>query len=256
MEIRPKYRLFPSPKDHRDFVHAPLPSVLPLPPIVDLRSEMPPILNQGDLGSCSANATSNILRHLLRKESKPEFQPSRLYLYYNTRVNIEHVSAGNDSGACLRDVCIAVQNYHACDETTWPYDISKFSTAPSLESYKNADLHSKIQFCAVNQDINTIKKTLADRLPILIGIRVYASLESAASITTGHIPMPDVTKEQNLGGHALVLCGYNDETKRFLLMNSWGTGIGLNGSGYFDIPYEYLLQPELASDFWVFKSFE
>ena len=43
--------------------------------------------------------------------------------------------------------------------------------------------------------------------------------------------------------------GYNDATQRFIVRNSWGASWGQQG--YFEIPYDYLTNPDLADDFWV-----
>ncbi len=247
------YNVRKSPQDDRDLIYEVTGKDI-LPISFSLRDEMPPVLNQMTLGACALHATSNILRHLLKLEKLPEFQPSRLYLYYNTRVLISHDSATEDTGCILRDVCKAVKRYHACDEQFWPYDIPKFSKAPSLAAYKNANLHNQVKYARVPQILDTIKQILFNKTPILIGVAVFDSFESEQSIKTGDIPMPDLKKEKMLGGHAIVLCGYDDNTQRFLIQNSWGTDVGKQG--YFTLPYNYVLDPNLAGDFWVFTLFK
>ena len=232
-----KYKLFKSPVDDRDFLHEAVQSSAILPSHMDLSEYMPPVLDQGELGSCASNATSNILRHLLKKEGKTEFQPSRLYIYFNTRVNVEHSPVDEDTGVCIRDVCKALSKYHACSETIWPYIISRFSIAPSLEAFKNAELDKQVKYAYVPQDLESIKRQ--------------------TTMETGVIPMPDVQNEKCLGGHAIALTGYSDETKRFTIQNSWGTSVGLpEKRGFFTIPYEYVLDPNLAQDFWVVSLFD
>jgi C1A family cysteine protease len=51
----------------------------------------------------------------------------------------------------------------------------------------------------------------------------------------------------------MLLVGYNDDTQRFILQNSWGTSVGQKG--FFEIDYKYLLDPNLAADFWVLTFF-
>ena len=251
------YKLFKSPIDDRDIahVHAVVPDVLPAH--IDLSEEMPPVLDQGQLGSCASQATSNTLRHMLKMEKVHEFQPSRLYLYWNTRVNIEHSPGDQDTGVCIRDVCKALSKYHACNETVWPYIISKFSVAPPLGTYQNASLHKQVKYGFVPQTLNDIKTCLVNHHPVLIGIQVYDSLETQAVMDSGVIPMPDTQVEQCQGGHALILVGADDATQRFTIMNSWGTSVGLpDKKGFFTIPYAYVLNPNLASDFWALSFFE
>ena len=224
-----------------------------LPASFSLRPKMPPALDQGQLGSCASNAMSNALRFLLTKEGRQQFQPSRLYLYWNTRVNIEKSPADQDTGVAINDLCAALQEYHACNETLWPYDISKFSDAPPLAAYKNADLHKNVKYEQVPQDITTIKRCLFQEDPVLIGIQVYDSFEYQSTIATGVVPLPDVNNENCLGGHCVLLVGWDDESERFTFLNSWGN---VADDGYFTIPYEYVLDPNLGSDYWTVSFFE
>ena len=56
------------------------------------------------------------------------------------------------------------------------------------------------------------------------------------------------------GGHAVLAVGYDDEQRRFIVRNSWGTGWGMQG--YFTMPYVYLLDDNLADDFWTIRLVE
>ena len=80
---------------------------------------------------------------------------------------------------------------------------------------------------------------------------VYQSFESETVAKTGVVPMPS-SHEQVLGGHCVVAVGYDDGKRQFTIGNSWGTGWGLNG--YCLMPYEYPINPRLASDFWTIRS--
>jgi C1A family cysteine protease len=70
---------------------------------------------------------------------------------------------------------------------------------------------------------------------------------------TGHLQMP-LSGEKQLGGHAVLAVGYQDSSQTFIVRNSWGTDWGIKG--YFTMPYPYLLQGTLASDFWTIRSVE
>lgn len=246
------YKLKKSQPDARDFKHTP-PPMEHLPSKVDLRPQMPPILDQQALGSCTANAASNVLRFLLRKSNLSEFQPSRLFIYWNTRVNIENMKGNQDSGCCIRDISKSIQKYHSCDEKMWTYDVTKFNVQPPIAAYNNANLHSKISYAAVPQDLNIMKLTLASGLPIIVGIQVYDSFETENVAATGLVPIPNTRIEKCMGGHCVVLVGYCDDLKQFIAMNSWGPSWG--DKGFFYIPYAFMLNPSLADDFWVFSFF-
>jgi len=220
-----------------------------LPKKVDLRETgfMPPVLDQGRLGSCVANATSNALQYCLKKEKETEFAPSRLYMYYYTRFMEGHPT--EDTGCSIRDAMKEVHTYGVCEEVTWPYDISKFAFRPSNKATREAKLHTGSKYLSVRQSLATIKHVLSNGLPIVFGVDVYESFQSEHALRTGEIPLPDTYREELLGGHAIKLCGYDDDKRIFYFQNSWGTSVGMNG--YFTIPYEYVLDRNLASDFWV-----
>lgn len=218
-----------------------------------LLTGMPEALDQGELGSCASNAASNCLRYLLRKEHAQEFQPSRLYLYWNARVNVEHESPDEDTGVTLRGLCKSIARYHACNERVWPYIIANFSTAPPLLAYRNAGLHARMQYVAVPQEMGAIRARLAAGFPILFGMEVFDSFTADETIRSGVVPMPDTGRETSQGGHAVLMCGYDDDSGTITFQNSWGPDVGQHG--FFQIPYDYVLNPELAFDLWAITSF-
>jgi C1A family cysteine protease len=98
-----------------------------------------------------------------------------------------------------------------------------------------------------------MKGCLADGYPFVFGFTVYESFESEAVAKSGKLNMP-AKNEQVVGGHAVMAVGYDDKTKRFLIRNSWGAGWGI--SGYFTMPYDYLLNENLSDDFWTIRVIE
>src|SRR5215469_10984354 len=81
------YGWHPDLPDHRDFMYA-VPAVVAaaaLPAKVDLRPQCPPVYDQGQLGSCTANAIAGAIEFDQKKQSLPDFIPSRLFIYYNER---------------------------------------------------------------------------------------------------------------------------------------------------------------------------
>lgn len=117
-----------------------------LPAVVDLRSKLPAVYDQGSLGSCTANAIGaayqfdQINHHTTNAVSKfvAPFVPSRLFVYYNERAM--EGSIPNDNGAAIEDGVTSVSKVGVCPETMWPYDISKFAQKPPNETYKYATM--------------------------------------------------------------------------------------------------------------------
>src|SRR3954452_17409791 len=115
--------------DQRDHVYAaPAMPRAALPPSADLRGQCPPVYDQGQLGSCTANAIGGAFEFDLLAQGLADFVPSRLFIYYNERA-IEG-SIDSDSGAMIRDGIKSVAKVGVCAETSWKYDITKFTEGP------------------------------------------------------------------------------------------------------------------------------
>ena len=242
--------------DNRDLTiqNLKMASVLPtvLPPAVNLRKWCSPVEDQNDLGSCTANAWSGILEFNQNKypiSGSRYFDLSRLFIYYNERVLEDTVN--EDSGAELRDGARAINIYGVCPEYKWPYITSKFAVEPSSDCYAAALPNHIHNYYALNT-FNDLKTSLAGGHPFVFGIAVYDSFLSDAVANTGIVPMPNQKTERIRGGHAIMCVGYNNYEGRFLIRNSWGKEWGLKGTnaGYCTLPYDYLANSHLASDFW------
>jgi C1A family cysteine protease len=237
--------------DQRDYLYAaPLEFLLKLPSSVDLRPQCPPVYDQGQLGSCTANAIAAELEFDQMKEKHARiFVPSRLFIYYNER-EMEGTVA-SDSGAQIRDGIKSVAKQGACPENLWPYNITKFTVKPPQQCYKQALKFKAVQYQRILQISNQLKGCLASGYPFVFGFTVYESFESPQVAKTGHAPMPSPT-EAVVGGHAVMAVGYDDSQNWFIVRNSWGEGWGMKG--YFTLPYAYLLDQNLASDIWTIRS--
>jgi C1A family cysteine protease len=245
---RPPQRFgwLPDIPDARDFLYsAPAPVLAKLPKKVDLRTEFPAVYDQGQLGSCTANAIAAAFEYEQIKQQLEDFMPSRLFVYYNERV-IEG-TVDTDSGAMIRDGIKSVAKLGVCAETTWPYSIAKFKNKPPAKAFNEARKHTAAVYRRVTATLPQLKGCLATGSPIVFGFSVYESFESEQVARTGKVALPR-SGEQLIGGHAVVAIGYDDSSKRFIVRNSWGSNWGLKG--YFTMPYAYLTNPQLASDFW------
>ena len=220
-----------------------------IPHSIDLRSQCPSILNQGHLGSCTSNAMSNAFRFDEMKQGNSDiFMPSRLFLYYNERAMEGHTSS--DTGASVRDGMKCMNKIGMCEEKDWPYDITKFTEKPTEMCYEFAKKHCSIKYQRVIQRELQLKSALASGYPVVFGFTVYQSFEGEEVAKTGIVPMPN-KNESMLGGHCVLLVGFDDDKKQFIVQNSWGEEWGDNGYCYF--PYEYLTNANLASDFWTME---
>jgi C1A family cysteine protease len=215
---------------------------------VDLKSLLPPVYDQGKLGSCSANALACCYQYDQIKQKEPtNFCPSRLFIYYNERKQEGHVDT--DSGAELKDGVETLSSIGVCEETLWPYEISRFNQEPPNTCYDFAKTHRCSSYRKLEQNMQQIKQALIEGYPIACGIMVYESFESDRVSASGYVPMPNQNNEKLLGGHAIVLSSFDDQYGFFGFRNSWGESWGNKGYGY--LPYEYIMNPELSGDFWI-----
>jgi C1A family cysteine protease len=235
--------------DHRDHLYSVLPELLAaLPTKADLRPQCPPVYDQGQLGSCTANSIGAAFEFDQMKQNISSFAPSRLFIYYNERAMEGTINS--DSGAQIRDGIKSIGQQGVCPETDWPYDISKFTVKPPPQAYTDAAKNKAISYSRVARTLPQMKGCLASGYPWVFGFTVYESFESPQVAQTGIVPMPS-SKEQVLGGHAVLCVGYDDSQQRFIVRNSWGLGWGIQG--YFLMPYAYLLDTNLSDDFWTVR---
>jgi len=247
-EIR-HYGWIPDVPDQRDHLYAaPSQYLTALPAATDLRKKCAPVYDQGQLGSCTANAIAGAVEFDRLKQKLHDFVPSRLFIYYNER-KIEG-TVPIDSGAMIRDGIKTVASDGVCPEPEWPYVIAKFATRPPAKCYRDAKLDRAVSYQSIVPNVNQMKGCLASGYPFIYGFTVYESFESEAVARTGHAPMPGWS-ERAVGGHAVMAVGYDESKQWFLVRNSWGTGWGMKG--YFTMPYAYLVQPGLSQDFWTIR---
>lgn len=242
----------PDLPDRRDHVYsAPAPVMAVLPKKVDLTKNCSPVLAQGELGSCTAHAIGSAFRYCLKRQKARDFQPSRLFIYYNERVVIGTVN--EDSGAQIRDGIKSVVKQGVVPESKWPYVVSRFTKMPGAALYKEALEHQALSYQRLPRTLDQIKGCLASGYPFVFGFSVYESFQSAAVAKSGKCPMPK-KNESLVGGHAVLAVGYDDKTKTVLVQNSWSEDWGRKG--YFTMPYDYICDPDLCDDFWTIRIVE
>jgi C1A family cysteine protease len=235
--------------DHRDFIFKPIGLPADLPAAVDLSQRWKvPVVDQGQLGSCTGNGIASALAFLQLIEGEPLVYPSRLFIYYNERV-IEG-SVTSDAGAEIRDGIKSIVDSGYCAETEWPYDINQFDVRPSDSAYVSANKDLVTVYRRVAVDPVSIMSAIALGYPVIVGFTVYDSFMTS---TDGNIPMPKQT-EGVQGGHAVIVVGYDQVTRRFKFENSWGTSWGTDGYG--TLPFEYLGSIVYGGDYWIVTSDE
>lgn len=215
---------------------------LPILAEVDPRPKMPPIVDQGQLGSCTANATAAAFQYDAIQDGADCGPLSRLWIYYYERA-IEGTLGQGDTGAYGHDA-FKVAAHGIPDETLWPYDVSKYARKPPASKPRAYTLSKKVH--APGQSHKTIQQVLSNGQSIAFGFTVYSSFESDATASTGIMPVPE-PGEEVLGGHEVLAVGYLEHLPQYVLCrNSWGTSWGM--AGYFVMPWTVFLDRSQVSD--------
>ena len=204
-----------------------------VPAKVDLRKYFTPVKNQGNLGACSAFAMVSIYEYILKKNRKKEIDLSESFVYYNVRKMTNEI--GEDSGSSLYNVVVTMGTEGVCAEHYCPYTDKPDMQPPSSEAYEDALQRKVVKALNVQKDLNHIKSAVAQGYPVAVSLKVFDSFEPIG----GFVARPseiEIENEQS-GNHAMVVCGYSDEDKIFIVRNSWGPKFG--DQGYCYIPYSY-----------------
>ncbi len=241
----------PDKPDHRDLIFKAPPPKLRLQPIVDLSlGKMPVMEDQADIGSCVANSSTDTFEFLYIMAGKVPPQLSRLYVYYWCRY-LDGVNPTEDSGTTIRTAMKCLASYGACLETTWPYATEKFSVRPTQAMVQEGQNHQILNYYRTPA-LAYIKLCLSEGYPIVFGFSVPETLYSDETMNTGVIAYPS-SKETIIGGHAVMMVGYDETKRRVKFKNSWGPNWGDKGYGY--LPYDFITNG-LASDFWTIRKAE
>lgn len=230
----------------------------PLPTLIDVFHGLDlPVYDQGSLGSCTANSAVLYRRFLARRfaqYSSPDTDLSRLFLYYQERKLPWNNDVDQDSGAAMRDAVYVLAHVGVCPETDDPYRPQEFSSDSLNNSEGDLSAATSFRIGAYHRvpDALTVRQVLASGYAVLLGFQVYPSFEEIRG--DGHLPMP-APGEVPLGGHAVVIRGYDDSRSCFHIQNSWGPAWGEQApgsKGCFWMPYEYIEDTQISQpDMWM-----
>ena len=225
------------------------------PSSVDLSSWCSPVEDQGDLGSCTANAGVGLMEYYQRRAYGQHLDGSRLFLYKATR---QLLGWKGDQGAYLRSAMKAMVLFGIPPESAWPYKAADFDVEPPAFCYAYAQSYRAMHYYRLDPAgttpdklLKNVRTSLAAGLPSMFGFTVYSSIPGIGD-SSGDIPFPKPTDKVE-GGHAVVAIGYDDNRKigphrgALKIRNSWSEHWGEHGYGW--LPYAYI-EHEQADDFW------
>lgn len=227
---------------------------------------MPPVYDQGRIGSCTSNAVAAAVQYVRRlSNQKPDFPPSRLFIYYNGR--IQENTLATDSGLSIGDGIRAIEQFGVCPESEWPYDSpapndkgqfpdgSRAVSKPRHETFQSAYQHRAIDAHSIaskgDARIRELKACLAEGYPFAFGFTIYRSFFDPSKQPLTKVVVPPIL-DLPQGGHAVLAVGYDENSKLFICRNSWG--VSVQDKGYFYMPYDYVINDDLVADFWTVRN--
>lgn len=209
-----KFNLEPSPIDPRDYLLETIyPVTVELPKVWDLRPQMRPIRDQGTQGTCSAQTIAamkewqELVDIGFNKYMSPQF-------VYNLRENQQ------SEGMYPRNTMDILYKIGIVPELDYPY--GKFK--PIDDKLKLAAAKHKISGYAQVNTIDSLKAALFANGPCYIAFPVY-------NPNKWEFWKPDHVGQQMLGGHAVCVAGYTEDS--FIIRNSWSVEWGDKGYCYY-----------------------
>lgn len=208
---------------------------------VDLRGSFTPVKSQGTLGACSAFAMVSIFEHILKKANPSNPDLSERFAYYNAiKKDTRDGEPMADEGTSFYDVIETLSAEGLTTEALCPY--TQRLDPPSEEAY--IDAKTRLVKVAKNVTVGhkALTSALAEGYPVAISLRLFDSFKADSN---GFVYRPSEAEiaSGDSGNHAMVLCGYSEEDKVYIVRNSWGTSFG--DRGYCYIPFSYIDDPEL-----------
>ncbi|MDE3097334.1 MAG: C1 family peptidase [Chloroflexota bacterium] len=221
----------------------------------DLRGRMPPVMDQGSTGDCTAHAALEVREHLILRAAIATDDASklaalaahgarfsRLYQYARTRQR-EGTPLADDSGASVADAFAVLEDAGACPAATWSDDDAetRFALDPGGAADIEAHRHRVVLGFAL-PSLRALRASLSEGFPVGFGFAVPANMMSEACAATG-IVKPPAEGEEMQGGHAVTACGHDDAMVidgvkgAILAMNHWSVSWGQ--AGFFWLPYGF-----------------
>jgi hypothetical protein len=203
----------------------------PPPPTETGGLVMPPVMNQGNEGSCAAAAIGYAARGsewFYKTDTMKTFSVE--FLYNQVKFGIDCMS-GTAMQTCL-DLLV---NKGICTNASMPYTDTYCSLLPNEQQFNEA-LNYRIEgyYKIYTTDKAAIKSMIDQKHPVIINVLADNSFIAAKAgfvwrTYSGSGSLP----------HCIVICGYDDSKNAYLIQNSWGAAWGSEGKCWID--YDFFL---------------
>jgi hypothetical protein len=213
-----------------------------LPSSYDMSDRLPPIGNQGNVGTCVGWACGYYARTAMEAvkrnwytnnlNASRTFSPKDLYLSID-----DNLKGGNGDNCKGTQFTHAMKMLNQRGIATWqtvPHNLENYQCSKQnlQSSWTNEASQYKISsYRRVSPTIDAIKQRIAKNIPVIFGATVGDPFGRYRGGILHNINQVRGDKE---GGHAMVVVGYDDNKNAFKIVNSWGSGWGENGFGWVD----------------------
>ncbi len=222
--------------------------------IIDYTSQMSPVKDQGDFGSCVAFATvamkewqeqQEYLRETkLRKNYKRKskyYDLSEQWIYYKCKDIDGHPKK---EGTSIRIAMKILNKIGVPCEKAWKYNV-KYEGKPKSWANLIALWALSGSYYRISTPDELIQ-SLKENGPVVIGIGCFREIFLATGNGIVNYPKDPLSC---YGGHAICIVGWDPSRRLFKFKNSWGTVWGQKGYGY--LPYKYI--QDFMWDGWFIK---
>lgn len=200
----------------------------PSAPVVDLRSALPPVRDQGQRGTCLAFAVT--AAHEVSHISPPPPEDlSEEALYWGCK----RTDGNWARGTSFRSAAVAIGRWGQPLEATWPYDALRPDGAeykPPVRAGGTGWIRSGLRRVALGPD--DVRAYLDAGVPVAIGLTLFDTFGRPDA--TGRIRDPPAGAPRR-GGHAVLAVGH--QPAEILIRNSWGDTWALGGYAWISDGY-------------------
>lgn len=214
---------------------------------IDLRKFFAPVQNQYHIGACTSFAVASMYDAAMKRNGKQSrFPMSPAFLYYYSNILTGRPAGGSN----FKEQLAVLGREGICQENLYHYDIKDLDRAPDEEALEDAKLHhvlkarqielSKNGDVVINMKINheMITHALSEGFPIGISLKIYDNFGKEGPFILHPSEKPEAKED---GWHAMVIVGYSEMNKFYIVRNSWGPDFG--DQGYCYIPMAYIEDP-------------
>ena len=193
------------------------------------------IKNQQTKNTCVAHALATLKETQEYYDARDTKKFSTNWIYGN-RTDSQY----QGEGMYIEEALNNLKNYGAVYLEDLPDNLD-YTDALKIVNNRKSELltkaqEHKIKSYAIPHNANEIKTALYnDHSPVVIGILIYESFYNINN--SGIAPIPNIKKEVEYGGHAVVIIGWTviNNKEYWVVQNSWGENWGDNGCFYIGI---------------------